>query len=191
MPPVHLAQGRLGRAGSLVEDGRRSFVLKNVSPSHGACGRRAATAPFRQGGHRVGFRPGAKHPEDVALGVPQSLPRAWGKRVLALPVAEKARALFPQRSKNARDGVSPQHFSGTARWTGGPLCVPCGYAVDEVPAKRIMDSIVPDQVGRGTVSCPIGGARNHPLSHFCMLSSSRRGGVGMRSKTKAPSPCLN
>ena len=47
---IPLAQGRSGRAGSLVEDGGRSFVLKNVSPSHGACGRRAATAPFRQGG---------------------------------------------------------------------------------------------------------------------------------------------
>ena len=72
-----------------------------------------------------------------------------------------------------------------AHGEGGPL------AVDEVPAKRIKDSIVSGQVGRGTVPCPIGGARNHPLSHFCMLSSSRRGGVGMRSKTKAPSPCLN
>ena len=57
-------------------------------------------------------------PRACALGVPCCLPPARGKRVLALPVAEKARALFPQRSKNARDGVSPQHFSGTARWTG-------------------------------------------------------------------------
>ena len=93
-------------------------------------------------------------PRTFALGVPCCLPPARGKRVLALPVAEKARALFPQRSKNARDGVSPQHFSGTARWTGGPLCVPCGYAVDEVPAKRIKESIVPGQVGQETVPCP-------------------------------------
>ena len=84
----------------------------------------------------------------------QSLPRARGKEALALPVAEKARAPFPQRSKTARISVSPQQFSGTARWTGGPLCVPCGYAVDEVPAKRIKDSIVPGLVGRGTVPCP-------------------------------------
>ena len=73
-------------------------------------------------------------------------------------MAEKARALFPQRSKNARDGVSPQQFSGTARWTGGPL------AVDEVPAKRILDSVVPGLVGQKVrplvfarlgVPCPI------------------------------------
>ena len=34
----------------------------------------------------------------------------------ALPVAEKARPQFPQRSKNARIGVSPMRFSGPARW---------------------------------------------------------------------------
>ena len=37
--------------------------------------------------------------------------------------------------------------------------MPCGYAVDEVPAKRIKDSIVPGQVGRG----------NRPLSHHVAL----------------------
>ena len=87
-------------------------------------------------------------PRACALGVSQSLPRARGKEALALPVAEKARAPFPQRSKTARISVSPQQFSGTARWTGGPL------AVDEVPAKRILDSIVPGLVGRRTVPCP-------------------------------------
>ena len=85
-------------------------------------------------------------PRACALGVPQSLPRARGKGALALPVAEKARAPFPQRSKIPRISASPTGFSGTARWTGGPLCVPCGYAVDEVPAKRILDSVVPCQV---------------------------------------------
>ena len=55
--------------------------------------------------------------------------------------------MIPQRSKTARISVSPQQFSGTARWIGGPLCVPCGYAVDEVPAKRIIDSIVPGPAG--------------------------------------------
>ena len=105
-------------------------------------------------------------PRACALGVPQSLPRARGKRVLALPVAEKARALFPQRSKNTRKSVSPKCFSGTARWIGGPL------AVDEVPAKRIKDSIVPGQVGRGTVPCPIsGGPGNRPLSHVYSTGS--------------------
>ena len=66
----------------------------------------------------------------------------------------EAKLEFPQRSKIPRISVSPQQFSGTARWTGGPLCVPCGYAVDEVPAKRIKDSIVSGQVGQGTVPCP-------------------------------------
>ena len=94
-------------------------------------------------------------PRACALGVSQSLPRARGKRVLALPVAEKARALFPQRSKNTRKSVSPKCFSGTARWIGGPLCVPCGYAVDEVPGARIMDSIVLGQLGQGAVPCPM------------------------------------
>jgi len=69
------------------------------------------------------------------VGIRQSLPRARGKEALALPVAEKARAPFPQRSKTARISVSPQQFSGTARWTGGPL------AVDEVPAKRQFSAI--------------------------------------------------
>ena len=40
-----------------------------------------------------------------------------GNSELVLPVAEQARPEFPQRSKNARIGVSPQHFSGTARRT--------------------------------------------------------------------------
>ena len=75
-----------------------------------------------------------------------SLPRARGKGALAPPVADKARTPFPQRSKIPRISASPTGFSGTARWIGGPLCVPCGYAVDEVPAKRILDSIVPCQV---------------------------------------------
>ena len=78
----------------------------------------------------------------------QGLPRARGKEALALPVAEKARAPFPQRSKTARISVSPQQFSGTARWTGGPL------AADEVPAQRIVDSIGSGQVGRGIIPLP-------------------------------------
>ena len=32
-----------------------------------------------------------------------------------LPAAEEGGLQFPQRSKNARNSVSPQHFSGTAR----------------------------------------------------------------------------
>ena len=93
-------------------------------------------------------------PRACALGVSQSLPRARGKGALAPPVADKARTPFPQRSKIPRISASPTGFSGTARRTGGPLCVPCGYAVDEVPAKRIKDSVVSGQVGRGTVPCP-------------------------------------
>ena len=87
-----------------------------------------------------------KTPRGQALGVSQSLPRARGKGALAPPVADKARTPFPQRSKIPRISASPTGFSGTARWIGGPLCVPCGYAVDEVPTKRILDSIVPCQV---------------------------------------------
>ena len=102
--------------------------------------------------------PSLRHPEDFALGVPQSLPRARGKEALALPVAEKARAPFPQRSKTARISVSPQQFSGTARWTGGPL------AVDEVPAQRMMDSFALGQAGQGTVPCPISGTVPCPIS---------------------------
>ena len=41
---------------------------------------------------------------------------AWfGNSGLALPVAEKARPLFPQRSKNAKKCVSLKRFLGTAR----------------------------------------------------------------------------
>ena len=49
----------------------------------------------------------------------KSLLLARGKGVLAPPGADKARAPFPQRSKNAKESVSLQHFSGTARWIGG------------------------------------------------------------------------
>ena len=38
------------------------------------------------------------------------------KAALPLPVADEGGAAFPQRSKNARISVSPQRFSGTARW---------------------------------------------------------------------------
>ena len=117
-----------------------------------------------------------KTPRGQALGVSQSLPRARGKEALALPVAEKARAPFPQRSKTARISVSPQQFSGTARWTGGPL------AVDEVPAKRILDSIVPGQVGRGTVPRPMW---NNRSSRYAPTKSTpwaidRPWGAGLR-----------
>ena len=74
-------------------------------------------------------------PGRTLVGIRQSLLRARGKEALALPVAEKARAPFLQRSKTARISVSPQQFSGTARWTGGPL------AVDEVPAKRQFSAV--------------------------------------------------
>jgi hypothetical protein len=37
------------------------------------------------------------------------------EKALALPVAEKASSLLPQRSKNRRPSVSPNGFSGTAR----------------------------------------------------------------------------
>ena len=96
-----------------------------------------------------------KHPEGLSSGCRKAFPEHGGKRVLALSVAEKARALFPQRSKNTRKSVSPKCFSGTARWIGGPLCVPCGYAVDEVPGSQILDSIVLGQLGQGAVPCPM------------------------------------
>ena len=52
----------------------------------------------------------------------KSLLLARGKGVLAPPGADKARAPFPQRSKNAKESVSLQHFSGTARWIGDAKC---------------------------------------------------------------------
>ena len=42
-------------------------------------------------------------------------PLPKGNCGFALPVADKAKTEFPQRSKNARNSVSPQRFSGTAR----------------------------------------------------------------------------
>ena len=79
-----------------------------------------------------------------------SLPRARGKEALALPVAEKARAPFPQRSKTARISVSPQQFSGTARWTGWR------EAPDEVPSvilrRRSRRRISPTAHGRSSTS---------------------------------------
>ena len=39
-----------------------------------------------------------------------------GKGTSPPPVADEGLMPFPQRSKNARKSVSPQHFSGTARW---------------------------------------------------------------------------
>ena len=77
-----------------------------------------------------------------------------GNSGFALPVAEEAKPEFPQRSKIPRISASPTGFSGTARRTGGPLCVPCGYAADEVPAQRIMDSIGSGLVGRGITPLP-------------------------------------
>ena len=150
-----LGQGTDGTGNAHAACPNWSLDAESVSPRHGACGRRAATAPFRQGGHCVGFRPGEKHHEGLPSGCRKASPEHGGKRVLALPVAEKARTLFPQRSKKTRKSVSPKCFSGTARWIGGPLCVPCGYAVDEVPGARIMDSIVLGQLGQGAVPCPM------------------------------------
>ena len=49
----------------------------------------------------------------------QSLPRARGNCGFPPPVAEEGNPQFLQRSKNARTSVSPQHFSGTAKRTGG------------------------------------------------------------------------
>ena len=39
-----------------------------------------------------------------------------GNCALPPPGAEEGRAQFPQRSKNRRKSVSPNGFSGTARW---------------------------------------------------------------------------
>ena len=182
---IPLAQGRSGRAGSLVEDGGRSFVLKNVSPSHGACGRRAATAPFRQGGHRVGFRPGAKHPEGLCpRGVAKPSPRT-GEKSPRAACGRKSEGSFSAAVEKCKGRRKPAAFFGhrkvdrdRLRWMRSQRR---GFWIQLCRVRW----------GEEPSPCPIGGARNHPLSHFCMLSSSRRGGVGMRSKTKAPSPCLN
>ena len=45
-----------------------------------------------------------------------------GTSARPLPVAEKGRALVPQRSKNRRASVSPNGFSGTARWENPSFC---------------------------------------------------------------------
>ena len=48
-----------------------------------------------------------------------------GKGTSPPPVADEGLVPFPQRSKNARKSVSPQHFSGTARWTENEISPPC------------------------------------------------------------------
>ena len=110
--PPPLAQGRSGRAGSLVGDGGRSFVLKNVSPSHGACGRRAATAPFRQGGHRVGFLPGAKHPEGLCpRGAAKPSPRT-GEKSPRAACGRKSEGSFSAAVENPEDQRKPDGIFG-------------------------------------------------------------------------------
>ena len=79
-------------------------------PAHGESRFRTACLSPRRG--EVSRSDGEGPPD-------KSLPRARGKGVLAPPGADKARAPFPQRSKNAKESVSLQHFSGTARWIGG------------------------------------------------------------------------
>ena len=123
------------RAGGEPGGGRgRSFVLKNVSPSHGACGRRAATAPFRQGGHCVGFRPGAKHPEDVCprgavlwiqlcrvrwdkepspVPVPTNSPHPFWNTMQALADGGAIRGSLPTRGRRRPLSVASRHLSPT------------------------------------------------------------------------------
>ena len=79
-------------------------------PAHGKSRFRTACLSPRRG--EVSRSDGEGPPD-------KSLPRARGKGVLAPPGADKARAPFPQRSKNAKGSVSLQHFSGAARWIGG------------------------------------------------------------------------
>ena len=43
-----------------------------------------------------------------------------GNCALPLPGTEKGSAQFPQRSKNRRTSISPNGFSGTARWDPKP-----------------------------------------------------------------------
>ena len=51
-----------------------------------------------------------------------------GTHAFAPPGAEEAKTCVPQWSENARIGVSPKHFPGTARWAEGPRdpSPPCG-----------------------------------------------------------------
>ena len=82
-------------------------------PAHGESRFRTACLSLRRG--EVSQSDGEGPPG-------KSLLLARGKGVLAPPGADKARAPFPQRSKNAKESVSLQHFSGTARWIGDAKC---------------------------------------------------------------------
>lgn len=75
---------------------------------------------------------------------------------LPLPVAEEGRGQFPQRSKNARNSVSPMHFSGTARRD----CGPCRGR----PPGRPVSVVVQRAVERPRAAC--------------CTRSPRRGGAG-------------
>ena len=74
------------------------------------------------------------------LGNPKPSPRT-GNAGFALPVAEEAKPVFPQRSKSRRISVSPNGFSGTARWTGGAkrrMRSPC-HPEEAKPTKDLAD----------------------------------------------------
>ena len=51
---------------------------------------------------------------------PGILAKRRGNCALPLPGTEKGSAQFPQRSKNRRTSISPNGFSGTARWDPKP-----------------------------------------------------------------------
>ena len=77
------------------------------------------------------------------------------------PLGKGAIALVSVQAQNTpRTLPSGCRKAFPAHGEGGPL------AVDEVPAKRIMDSVVQGLVGRGTVPRPLshGGLRAAPLT---------------------------
>ena len=76
----------------------------------------------KNGAHFPAKRPGAAwfpgaDPQSAVIGAARSwLSPRRGKSAIALPGAEEAMVLFPQRSENTRISVSPMCFPGTARW---------------------------------------------------------------------------
>ena len=63
--------------------------------------------------HRAAI--GRRSEADISA-APTCLSPRRGKSAIALPGAEEAMVLFPQRSENTRISVSPMCFPGTARW---------------------------------------------------------------------------
>ena len=102
----------------------------------------------------------------VGAGIPDS-PLCFplrGNCRLSLPVAEKESLQFPQRSKSRRISVSPNGFSGTARWTVARSAEHCSAAhwrvmresVRAFPAVR-KNGFCSSLTCRGATSSPAGG----------------------------------